>query len=72
MGCDCPESQTNFLFVVPPGGADVCKLLEDKGIIVRPMGMFGAPGNAFRVNTGTPDENEAFLEAFEGILSRAG
>ncbi|UCG50614.1 MAG: histidinol-phosphate transaminase, partial [Candidatus Latescibacterota bacterium] len=37
LGCECPSSQTNFLFVIPkPGAENVCRHLEDLGIIVRP------------------------------------
>jgi len=74
VGCTVPESQTNFLFVVPSksvGDAvgDVCKHLEGQGIIVRPMAPFGAPENTFRVNTGTPEENRRFIDAFRSIIT---
>ena len=72
LDCVCPPSQTNFLFVVPnnyPG--DACGRLEEHGIIVRPMSPFGAPEGTFRVNTGTPEENQRFLETFEQILTES-
>jgi histidinol-phosphate aminotransferase len=71
LGCGCPPSQTNFLFVIPKGqSGDLCKKLEAQGVIVRPMAPFGAPENTFRVNTGTPDENDRFLEAFKNTLEK--
>jgi histidinol-phosphate aminotransferase len=70
LGCACPPSQTNFLFVIPKDySGDVCRRLEDHGIIVRPMAPFGAPDNAFRVNMGTPAENTRFLDAFKSVFS---
>lgn len=70
LGCTCPPTQTNFLFVVMDRDADeVCQALEGEGIIVRPMAGWGAP-NAFRVNTGTPDENRRFVETFQAILTK--
>jgi histidinol-phosphate aminotransferase len=71
MGCECPPSQTNFLFVVVKGfSGDICGGLEDLGIIVRPTGQFGGFANSFRVNTGTPEENERFLESLGKVLGR--
>jgi histidinol-phosphate aminotransferase len=71
MGCECPPSQTNFLFVVVKGfTGDICGGLEDLGVIVRPMGQFGGNPNCFRVNTGTRQENDRFLEALHRVLGR--
>jgi histidinol-phosphate aminotransferase len=39
-----------------------------EGVIVRPMGAFGAPG-AIRVTVGTPEENEFFAAALGRVLS---
>jgi histidinol-phosphate aminotransferase len=72
MGCQCPESQTNFLFVTMKGvSGDVCSGLEDLGVIVRPMAQFGDAGNSFRVNTGTPEENTRFIDALRKVLGKA-
>ncbi|MFQ5510340.1 MAG: histidinol-phosphate transaminase [Candidatus Krumholzibacteriia bacterium] len=71
LGCTCPASQTNFLFVVPDSfSGDICGRLEEQGIIVRPMAPFGAPENSFRVNMGTPDENTRFMDAIEALLAQ--
>ncbi len=70
LGCACPPTQTNFLFVIPKDySGDVCQRLESQGIIVRPMAPFGAPENTFRVNTGTPEENRRFIDAFKSIVA---
>ncbi|MEE9269275.1 MAG: histidinol-phosphate transaminase [Candidatus Krumholzibacteria bacterium] len=71
LGCTCPPSQTNFLFVIPEDFAgDVCGRLEEQGIIIRPMAPFGGPDNSFRVNMGTPEENKRFLSAFRALVSQ--
>lgn len=43
------------------------KLLE-KGVIVRPIGVYGMP-NHLRVSIGLPDENDRFFEALLAVLS---
>jgi histidinol-phosphate aminotransferase len=52
-------------FVYAEVGEDARPLFEELlrlGVIVRPLGGFGAPG-AIRVTVGTPEENELFAEA---------
>ncbi|UCH82870.1 MAG: histidinol-phosphate transaminase [Candidatus Latescibacterota bacterium] len=69
LGFECPPSQTNFLFVRPAGAPDnICERLEDLGVIVRPCVQFGGPENSFRVNMGTPEENNRFLAGMKTIL----
>jgi histidinol-phosphate aminotransferase len=71
MGCECPPSQTNFIFVVVKDfTGDICGGLEDLGVIVRPMGQFGGHSNCFRVNTGTREENKRFLDGLRRVLAR--
>jgi len=73
LGCECPASQTNFLFVVPVGyPGNICERLEEQGIIVRPMPAVPAAPNPFRVNTGTIEENDRFIEAFTALLAGTG
>jgi histidinol-phosphate aminotransferase len=58
----------NFLFVETGGdGRAFFEALLREGVIVRPMGGFGAPG-AVRISVGTPEEH-AFLAA---ALARVG
>lgn len=62
-------SSTNFLLV--DAGFDsmaVSQHLLRQGIIVRPMAGFGMPTH-FRVTIGTPEENRAFIHAFERALA---
>ena len=62
---------TNFLFFEV--GEDSGRLFEQllrEGVIVRPMGAFGAPG-AIRVTVGTPEENEFFAQALGRVLAHA-
>jgi histidinol-phosphate aminotransferase len=57
-------------FVYAEVGADARPLFEDllaRGVIVRPLAGFGAPG-AIRVTVGTPDEIEVFAEALDQAL----
>ncbi len=68
IGCQCPPSETNFLFVITPmPTGELCERFLDRGIIVRDMTPFGAE-NAFRVTVGTPDENKKFISALGAII----
>jgi histidinol-phosphate aminotransferase len=59
----------NFAFVqVGEGAAALGEALLRRGVIVRPMGAFGAP-DALRVTAGTPDEI-AFLDEALAAVSR--
>jgi histidinol-phosphate aminotransferase len=70
LGCKCPPSETNFLYVVPPPFEDdICERLLDHGVIVRDMTPFGGEANSFRVTIGTPDENRQFVDALSKLLN---
>jgi histidinol-phosphate aminotransferase len=59
----------NFLFVEV--GEDATPLFEAllrQGVIVRPMGAFGAPG-ALRITVGTPEENAFLAEKLSSALA---
>jgi histidinol-phosphate aminotransferase len=59
----------NFAFVEVDDAASLNDALLRRGVIVRPLGSFGAP-NALRVTAGTPDEIaylEAALEAISAL-----
>jgi histidinol-phosphate aminotransferase len=45
----------NFVFVEVEDAALLNEALLRRGVIVRPLGSFGAP-NALRITAGTPDE----------------
>jgi histidinol-phosphate aminotransferase len=66
-----PGAVGNFLYVEL--GEDAQPLFDAllrEGVIVRPLGGFGAPG-AIRVTVGTRDENEFFSAALGRVLARA-
>jgi histidinol-phosphate aminotransferase len=57
----------NFLLVEVGDAAALNDALLRKGVIVRPMGPFGAPG-ALRMTVGTPDEIAFLSEALAAVL----
>lgn len=64
-----PQTWANFLFCEVKGDAAVfADCLRKRGIIVQPLGLWGAP-TAIRVSIGTPEENQRFLREF-GAASR--
>ncbi len=71
MGIRVVRTWTNFLFChVGEDVSSLCQLLQEDGVIVRPMnGPWGAP-DAFRVTIGTREQNERFLETLERVRSR--
>ena len=61
----------NFLYVDIGGDArTIFEALLREGVIVRPLGPFGAAG-AIRVTVGSPEENELFGEALARCLALA-
>jgi len=66
-----PGAVGNFVYL--DVGGDAATLFERflrEGVIVRPLGSFGAP-NAIRISVGTPDENEFFADALGRVLPRS-
>jgi histidinol-phosphate aminotransferase len=64
LGMECPESQTNFIFVdLGESDLNLFEALAKRNVIVRPMGQFGSSKNTYRISVGTPEENDIFLEA---------
>ncbi len=61
-GIDFVPSQTNFVLITPDRSPDeLAAVLQEMGVIVRPMGSF------VRVTVGTPAENARFLEAIDQL-----
>ena len=58
----------NFLFVEVDDAPALDQALLRRGVIVRPMGPFGAP-NALRITVGTPDEVAYLGEALASVVS---
>lgn len=71
MGIRVVPTWSNFIFChVGEEAAHLCQLLQEDGVIVRPMGgPWGAP-DAFRVSIGTPEQNQQFLGALKGARAR--
>lgn len=60
----------NFLFVRVGDAAALERALLERGVIVRPLGPFGAP-DALRITVGTPEEIALFEAALDGVLAAA-
>ena len=61
----------NFVYAeVGEDSRPVFEVLLREGVIVRPLGPFGAPG-AIRVTVGTLEETEFFAEAFRRVAATA-
>ncbi|MFO7572598.1 MAG: histidinol-phosphate transaminase [Gaiellaceae bacterium] len=61
----------NFLFVRVGDAATLDQALLRRGVIVRPMGPFGAP-DALRITTGTPEEIAVLKAALGEVLAVVG
>ena len=61
----------NFLFVdVGSDAAALDDALLRRGVIVRPMGSFGAP-TAIRITAGTPEEIAFLAAQLDAVFSKA-
>ena len=68
MGLEYVPTQANFVLVnVKVNSMELFDNLLQKGIIIRPGKPLGYPGH-IRVTIGTPEENEAFIEALKETL----
>jgi histidinol-phosphate aminotransferase len=69
LGLECPESQTNFVFVdLGERKVDLFKALYDEHVVVRRMAQFGSSRNTYRVSIGTFEENDRLVQAMRKIL----
>ena len=64
-------SWANFLLVEVGDGARVYEELLRRGVIVRPMDVYGMPHH-LRVTVGLPEENERFIASLEEVLKVLG
>jgi histidinol-phosphate aminotransferase len=72
LGYRVVPSAANFLFCdLGEDAAAVANRLQDEGVAVRPLGSWGAP-NCIRVTIGTPEQNQAFLQAARRVGARNG
>ncbi|MGC9065935.1 MAG: histidinol-phosphate transaminase, partial [Candidatus Ratteibacteria bacterium] len=69
IGFKAFPSETNFLFCKSSHNAEfLCKELEKRGIIVRPMSGFGIKDNFLRITIGKPSENQLLVKNLKEIL----
>lgn len=70
LGYRVVPTWANFLFCdLGEDAAGVASRLLDQGVAVRPLASWGAP-TCIRVTIGTPEQNEAFLQAIRRLCSR--
>jgi histidinol-phosphate aminotransferase len=61
----------NFIYCdLGDDAAAVATRLQAEGVIVRPLGPWGAP-SAIRITIGIPEQNDIFLNAFRKVMERA-
>jgi len=71
LGYRVVPTWANFLYCeLGEEAAAVAKRMQAEGVIVRPLGPWGAP-TAMRVTVGTPEQNVIFLKAFRKVMERA-
>jgi len=71
MGLKVLPTWANFVYVdVGEDATSVTQRLQSEGVIVRPLGNWGAR-TAIRVSIGTPGQNEAFVAAMKKVVAAA-
>jgi len=67
MGFSIPQTWANFIFCeLKEQAANFADRLLEQGVSVQPLALWGAP-EAIRVSIGTPEQNQAFLEAVRRV-----
>jgi histidinol-phosphate aminotransferase len=70
LGYRVVPTSANFLFCdLGEDAAAVASLLQEEGVAVRPLGPWDAP-HCIRVTIGTPEQNQALLQAVRRLGSR--
>jgi histidinol-phosphate aminotransferase len=63
-------SETNFVtFEVKSDAKGIAEELQKKGIIIRPLSMYGQP-NLLRITVGTPKQNKRFMDTFRKLYQK--
>ena len=69
LGIKFWPTQGNFVMIDPPiQDLEFTTFMEKRGIMVRPVGVFGAPGKV-RISFGTRTANEAMLRSIKDLLN---
>jgi len=71
LGIEFVPSWANFLLVRVGNGPRVYEALLERGVIVRPMGVYDFPEHV-RVTVGTAAENERFVTALQDVRRGGG
>jgi histidinol-phosphate aminotransferase len=67
LGFHVPQTWANFLYCeVKQDAAQFAEWLRQRGVIVQPLGMWGAPG-AIRVSIGAPEQNARLVEVLRNV-----
>jgi len=67
MGFPVPQTWANFLYCeLGQDAAAFAERLRTAGVIVQPLGMWGAP-TAIRISIGTPEQNVQLLQALSEV-----
>lgn len=68
LGVRVMPTNANFIYFETEEDADdLAQRLQAEGVIVRPLGTWGS-ANGIRVTVGTPEQNQAFLQALKNVL----
>jgi histidinol-phosphate aminotransferase len=71
LGYEPAPTWANFLYCeVGEDAAAVAQRLQSEGVIIRPLGPWGAP-TAIRITVGTPEQNGIFQQAFKRVMERS-
>jgi histidinol-phosphate aminotransferase len=70
LGRPSVPSWANFLLIDVGNGARVYEALLRRGVIVRPMDVYGMPHH-LRVTVGLPEENRRFVASLTEVLRSA-
>jgi len=71
LGYEVAPTWANFLYCeLGEDAAAVAQRLQAEGVIIRPLGPWGAP-TSIRVTIGTPEQNGIFLSAFKRVMERS-
>jgi len=70
MGYDVLPTWTNFIAIeVGEDSRDFARRLRKQGVLVRPLGAWGAP-TSIRVTLGTPEQNQFFIDTLASETRR--
>jgi histidinol-phosphate aminotransferase len=71
LGYQVVPTWANFVYCeLGEEAAAVARNLQNEGVIIRPLGPWGAP-TAIRITIGTPEQNQTFLKAFKKVMEKA-